>query len=733
MATAPRTKRQRTDENGDSIAVVAHDTEETPLSHAKNRQPIKADSKDPRSLFVRNLAPSTTSDILTEHFSQSYPIKHAVAVLEKSTQQCKGFGFVTYADPEDADRALVELNGSELEGRKLKVEMAQSRQREEESKTGDKRPARGGNNQEDIQPAPKLIVRNLPWSIKDADQLAHLFRSFGKIKQAILPKNKAGRLMGFGIILIRGKGNAEKAIAAMNGKDVDGRTLAVDWAVDRDTWEKAKDDGKEVDVTKDDENEDENDRDEDAAGHLDDDDDDESMEDIDEDDEDDDLLDEEPLKRDTNDTSIFIRNLPFNCNDEDLGDHFSQFGPIRFARVVYDPTTGRSKGTGFVCFAQGKDVDACIRGAPRMQIQTPAKNVKGSGEIVPHSVLQDDSVDASGKYTMDGRVLICSKAVDKNEAKRLRDEGVETRSVRDKDKRRLYLLSEGTIPSNSPLYQKLSPSEISMREGSTKQRKTLIESNPSLHLSLTRLSIRNIPRSITSKDLKALARQAVVGFATDVKDGKRQALSKEELSRHAEEMREAEKERKVRGKGVVRQAKVVFESKEGKKVPELEGAGRSRGYGFIEYYTHRSALMGLRWLNGHSVDYQAIGAAKKGGKVDIEDKKRRLIAEFAIENAQVVHRRSDRETKMRERRDDDKTAKTADDASEEVSSRANPKWGRKPKFEHKIKQQGTAVGKRERPDPSANTQPQQDDGGKLAKRNRIISKKRMARRTRKGE
>jgi nucleolar protein 4 len=144
--------------------------------------------------------------------------------------------------------------------------------------------------------------------------------------------------------------------------------------------------------------------------------------------------------------------------------------------------------------------------------------------------------------------------------------------------------------------------------------------------------------------------------------------------------------------------------------------------------------MGLRWLNGHSIDYQAIGAAKKGGKVDVEDKKRRLIAEFAIENAQVVHRRSDRENKMRERRDDEKATKTTDDTSEAISSEANPKRGRKPKIDHKSKQQRTAAGKREVPDPPETTpHSQQDDGGKLAKRNRIISKKRIARRTRKGQ
>merc|ERR1712098_224832 len=142
----------------------------------------------------------------------------------------------------------------------------------------------------------------------------------------------------------------------------------------------------------------------------------------------------------------------------------------------------------------------------------------------------------------------------------------------------------------------------------------------------TRLSLRNLPKNINSKDLKALAREAVVGFATDVKSGLRAQLSKEEEARGGDEMREAEKQR---------QAKVVFEGREGAKVSEESGAGKSRGYGFVEYSSHRWALMGLRWLNGHAVENAATG------------KKQRLIVEFAIENAQVVQRRKEKEEKAR--------------------------------------------------------------------------------------
>ncbi|KAJ9626544.1 RNA recognition motif-containing protein [Taxawa tesnikishii (nom. ined.)] len=374
----------------------------------------------------------------------------------------------------------------------------------------------------------------------------------------------------------------------------------------------------------------------------------EDMEDGLDEDEDDDFA--EKNKTEDKSSTLFVRNLPFSCTDEDLEDHFTQFGSVRYARIVIDHATERPRGTGFVCFYKKEDAEECLKGAPRQQAPKPAD--KGPKGQVTHSILQNEDNDPSGKYTLESRVLQVAPAVNKSEATRLREEGVAYRNHRDRDKRRLYLLSEGTIPSNSPQYEKLSPSERTMREASMKQRKNLIESNPSLHLSLTRLSVRNIPRSVTSKDLKQLAREAVVGFATDVKAGKRQRLSKEELARGGEEMQEAEKDRRSRAKGLVKQAKIVFEGREGSKVDEKSGAGRSRGYGFIEYYTHRNALMGLRWLNGHAIDYSAIEKAGKGKKLTqevIQDRKKRLIVEFAIENAQVVGRRKEREGKAKER------------------------------------------------------------------------------------
>ena len=47
-------------------------------------------------------------------------------------------------------------------------------------------------------------------------------------------------------------------------------------------------------------------------------------------------------------------------DDEDLEEHFEIFGKVRYARVVIDASTERSKGTGFVCFWKKEDADKVI-------------------------------------------------------------------------------------------------------------------------------------------------------------------------------------------------------------------------------------------------------------------------------------------------------------------------------------------------------------------------------------
>ncbi len=710
-----------------------------------------------KSLFVHSLPGTATVESLTSFFSQSCPLKHATIVLDRETKTSKGYGFVTFADAEDAQRARETFNGSVFEGHKIKVEAAEPRRRglNEEGKSRHKRThasllavgseALGAREQSDMQGPSKLIVRNLPWSIKQPEQLAALFTSYAEVKHAILPRTRPGLSAGFGFVMLRRRKDAEHAIQAVNGKEVEGRKLAVDWAIDKAVWNaiQKKEDGnietripgekmtrnsspealsEAGDNTAVTNQPIDNDEDESQACHvtaygpskL------ESRKGLDH------------KEEDHINQTLFIQNVPFTVTDEMLKEHFCSFGSLRYARVVLEPVTGRSRGVGFVCFYAQENADACLGGAPRFHPMYTDKSAdRQSCNSISRSLLENYSADPTGRYTLEGRVLQISRAVQKREAERLTSANRSVRDLQDKDKRRLYLLSEGNIPSNSPLYSQLVASEIKLREESARQRQNLIKGNPSLHLSLTRLSIRNLSHDITSKALKALARKAVVGFATDVKMGVRQPLSKEEISRGGHILKEAEKARKAKGKGVVKQAKVIFEGKEGRKVTETSGAGRSRGYGFIEYTSHRWALMGLRWLNGRALEeITEHGRGPPTSKGEFKDQKRRLIVEFAIENSQVTGRRQEREIKARERSQvactERESGKLSGSENQEMTNMRRKTQGTESSQNNAaIKPALQKSHMREKRSDAL------DDDNKVMRRQRIIGKKRMIRKSRK--
>ncbi|KAK5997427.1 Nucleolar protein 4 [Cladobotryum mycophilum] len=732
-------RKRRRSATGDAVTTSKRKSEAGGAQSTK-----KAKVEERRSIFVRSLPPNATTESLADFFSQHFPVKHAVVVADQKTKESRGFGFVTFADADDAKSAQTTLDKKEWDGRRIRVDIAEPRQRNPESGSGDVLPAKHSKAHEEFQKPPKLIVRNLPWSIKTSDQLASLFKSFGKVRYADLPQTK-GKLKGFGFVTIRGKPNAEKALEAINGKTVDGRTLAVDWAVDKSTWDEQHSkenepaeasDGGEGEEEDDDEDEDESEsgdapEDEEAAvpknrdeqldadlanfmkNYM------QNMEDEDEDNEEennDDNEDEDDLdielgddhekvadsvqphreKSTDNSSTVFVRNLPFTTTDEQLKSFFGHFGNIRYARVVVDKVTERPAGTGFVCFVDKAEAKTCIVGAPRRTLPTAG---------VKNSILQDENSDPTGKYTLDGRVLQIVQAVNKDEAGNLAESSLAKR--REKDKRKLYLLAEGAIGQNSPLHGLLTPAEVRMRQASAVQRKKMVQKNPMLHVSLTRLALRNIPRDIGSRELKELARKAVVGFAMDVKEGRRQPLSKEENARDGKDAKEKEKERKLKKKGIIRQAKVVFEDTKGSKVTETSGAGKSRGYGFIEYASHRWALMGLRYLNGHQLE---------GGD---NGKKQRLIAEFAIENAQVVQRRQAAEEKsVKAAQEKNKGEKNNEPVPEKEAS------GPKGKKQHQGKKGKKAAGKEPKVEEEEIPKP---TNAKEAMQQKLIGRKRLMR------
>lgn len=76
----------------------------------------------------------------------------------------------------------------------------------------------------------KVYVGNLPFNMTQKE-LQELFATYGEIEEAVVISDKySGRSKGFGFITFKDDAAAQKAVAEMNGKEVDGRALKVNEA-----------------------------------------------------------------------------------------------------------------------------------------------------------------------------------------------------------------------------------------------------------------------------------------------------------------------------------------------------------------------------------------------------------------------------------------------------------------------------------------------------------------------
>lgn len=78
-------------------------------------------------LFVGNLSYSTMEQQLRDAFAEFGEVTSASIVLDRMTGQSRGFGFVEFASPESAEKAIEALDGAELDGRSITVNVARER------------------------------------------------------------------------------------------------------------------------------------------------------------------------------------------------------------------------------------------------------------------------------------------------------------------------------------------------------------------------------------------------------------------------------------------------------------------------------------------------------------------------------------------------------------------------------------------------------------------------------
>ena len=75
-------------------------------------------------MYIGGLSYSTTSEGLREFFSQSGNVLSATVITDRFSGQSRGFGFVEMSTAEEAQNAISQLNGRELDGRRITVEIS---------------------------------------------------------------------------------------------------------------------------------------------------------------------------------------------------------------------------------------------------------------------------------------------------------------------------------------------------------------------------------------------------------------------------------------------------------------------------------------------------------------------------------------------------------------------------------------------------------------------------------
>lgn len=249
------------------------------------------------NIFIKNLDKSIDHKALFDTFSQFGPILSCKIELDEENGS-RGYGYIQYANTESADRAVDKVNGMMLAGKKVFVGPFVPR-KERVSQTNKK--------------FTNIYVNNLEASLSD-DELKSLFTEYGNIKSAVIMRDEAGKSKGFGFINFDTPEEAEKAVQAMNGKDLKGKALYVGRAQKK------------------------TERESELRNKF------------------------EQLKMEHmqkyQGVNLYIKNLDDETDDDKLRAIFSVFGPITSARVMKDK--GVSKGFGFVCFSTPEEATRAV-------------------------------------------------------------------------------------------------------------------------------------------------------------------------------------------------------------------------------------------------------------------------------------------------------------------------------------------------------------------------------------
>ncbi|XP_054469771.1 polyadenylate-binding protein 4 [Anoplopoma fimbria] len=191
-------------------------------SRKEREAELGAKAKEFTNVYIKNFGDDMTDDHLKELFDK-YGKTLSVKVMTDPTGKSRGFGFVSYEKHEDANKAVEDMNGTELHGKTVFVGRAQKkmeRQAELKRKFELLKQERISRYQ-----GVNLYIKNLDDTIDD-EKLRKEFTPFGSITSAKVMLEE-GRSKGFGFVCFSSPEEATKAVTEMNGRIVGSKPLYV--------------------------------------------------------------------------------------------------------------------------------------------------------------------------------------------------------------------------------------------------------------------------------------------------------------------------------------------------------------------------------------------------------------------------------------------------------------------------------------------------------------------------
>uniref|UniRef100_A0A8D3D0R7 Polyadenylate-binding protein n=1 Tax=Scophthalmus maximus TaxID=52904 RepID=A0A8D3D0R7_SCOMX len=191
-------------------------------SRKEREAELGAKAKEFTNVYIKNFGDDMNDERLKELFDK-YGKTLSVRVMMDHTGKSRGFGFVSYEKHEDANKAVEDMNGTELNGKTVFVGRAQKkmeRQAELKRKFELLKQERISRYQ-----GVNLYIKNLDDTIDD-EKLRKEFSPFGSITSAKVMLEE-GRSKGFGFVCFSSPEEATKAVTEMNGRIVGSKPLYV--------------------------------------------------------------------------------------------------------------------------------------------------------------------------------------------------------------------------------------------------------------------------------------------------------------------------------------------------------------------------------------------------------------------------------------------------------------------------------------------------------------------------